>query len=38
MYKSVEAGEVLDIESFDTLSDGTGGGIEQGSVRKFLYS
>ena len=34
MYESVKHGSILDIESLDTLSDGTAGGVEQGSVRK----
>jgi len=32
MYESVEAGEIVDIESLPTVSDGTAGGIEKGSV------
>jgi len=32
MTKSIEAGEILDIPSEPTLSDGTAGGIEEGSV------
>ncbi len=32
MYHSIKAGKILDMESLDTLSDGTAGGIEQGSV------
>jgi threonine dehydratase len=32
MYESVEAGEILDIESLPTVSDGTAGGIEPGSI------
>lgn len=32
MYLSLEAGHILDIPSLPTLSDGTAGGIEQGSV------
>eukprot|EP01006_Ploeotia_vitrea_P037588 TRINITY_DN66145_c6_g4_i1.p1 TRINITY_DN66145_c6_g4~~TRINITY_DN66145_c6_g4_i1.p1 ORF type:complete len:335 (-),score=22.14 TRINITY_DN66145_c6_g4_i1:266-1270(-) len=32
MKRSIEAGKILDIESEDTLSDGTAGGIEQGSI------
>jgi threonine dehydratase len=32
MYESIEAGEILDIESLPTVSDGTAGGIEKGSV------
>jgi threonine dehydratase len=32
MYLSLEAGRILDIPSLPTLSDGTAGGIEQGSV------
>lgn len=32
MIKSVEAGEVLDLPSTDTLSDGTAGGVEPGAI------
>jgi len=32
MYKSIKAGEILDIESLPTVSDGTAGGIEPGSI------
>ncbi len=32
MYESVKAGEILEMESLPTLSDGTAGGIEAGSV------
>eukprot|EP00795_Rhopilema_esculentum_P008354 gene8354-14323_t len=32
MYESVKHGSILDIECLDTLSDGTGGGVEQGSI------
>jgi threonine dehydratase len=32
MYESIKAGEILDIESLPTISDGTAGGIEPGSV------
>ena len=32
MMRSVEAGEILDLESGRTLSDGTAGGIEAGSI------
>ena len=32
MYESIKAGEVLDIESLSTISDGTAGGIEAGAV------
>jgi len=32
MMKSVEAGEILDIPSLDTLSDGSAGGIEPGTM------
>ncbi len=32
MIKSVEAGELLDIPSTDTLSDGTAGGVEPGAI------
>ena len=32
MYESVKAGEVLEIESLPTISDGTAGGIEKGSI------
>jgi threonine dehydratase len=32
MYQSIKAGEVLDIESLPTISDGTAGGIEKGSI------
>ena len=37
MKKSVEAGKILDIESLDTLSDGTAGGIEPGAVSRVFY-
>jgi threonine dehydratase len=32
MYESVKVGEVLDIESLPTISDGTAGGIEKGAI------
>jgi threonine dehydratase len=32
MYESVKAGKIVDIESLPTVSDGTAGGIEKGSV------
>ncbi|XP_078602279.1 L-threonine ammonia-lyase-like isoform X2 [Branchiostoma floridae x Branchiostoma japonicum] len=32
MAKSVEAGRILDLPSLDTLSDGTAGGVEEGSI------
>jgi len=32
MYESIKAGEILDIESLPTISDGTAGGIEKGSI------
>ncbi len=32
MYESIKAGKVVDIESKTTLSDGTAGGIEEGSI------
>ena len=32
MYKSIQAGRILDIPSLPTLSDGTAGGIEQDSI------
>ena len=32
MYESIKAGEVVDIESLPTLSDGTAGGIESDSI------
>lgn len=32
MYHSVKAGEILEMESLPTVSDGTAGGIEQGSI------
>ncbi|XP_065063023.1 L-threonine ammonia-lyase-like [Rhopilema esculentum] len=32
MYESIKHGSILDIESLDTLSDGTAGGVEQGSI------
>lgn len=32
MYESVKAGELLDLESEDTLSDATAGGVEAGSI------
>ncbi len=32
MYESIEAGEILDIESMPTISDGTAGGIEDGAI------
>jgi threonine dehydratase len=32
MMRSVEAGEIVDLESGTTLSDGTAGGIEPGSI------
>lgn len=32
MYHSIKAGKILDMESQPTISDGTAGGIEQGSI------
>jgi threonine dehydratase len=32
MFESIKAGEIVDIESLPTVSDGTAGGIEKGSV------
>ncbi len=32
MYESLQAGEILDLESLPTLSDGTSGGVESGSI------
>jgi len=32
MYESIKAGEIVDIESLPTVSDGTSGGIEPGSI------
>jgi threonine dehydratase len=32
MYESLQAGEILDLESLPTLSDGTAGGVEQNAV------
>ena len=32
MYESIRAGRILDLESLPTLSDGTAGGIEEGSL------
>jgi len=32
MYKSIQAGRILDIPSLPTISDGTAGGIEQDSI------
>lgn len=32
MYESLKAGKILDLESFETLSDATAGGIEQDSI------
>ncbi|MEZ4825260.1 MAG: threonine/serine dehydratase [Bacteroidia bacterium] len=32
MYESVKAGKILDIPSLPTLSDGTAGGLEEGSI------
>lgn len=32
MSESVKAGKILDLPSGDTLSDGTGGGVEENSV------
>jgi len=32
MSASIEAGEILDLESKPTISDGTAGGVEQGSI------
>ncbi len=32
MYHSVNAGKILEMDSLDTLSDGTAGGIEKGAV------
>jgi len=38
MYESIKAGEIVDIESLPTLSDGTAGGIEPGSITFDLCS
>lgn len=32
MHESVKAGKIIEMESFPTLSDGTAGGIEKGSI------
>eukprot|EP00112_Aurelia_sp_Birch-Aquarium-sp1_P011185 Seg2356.2 transcript_id=Seg2356.2/GoldUCD/mRNA.D3Y31 product="L-threonine dehydratase catabolic TdcB" protein_id=Seg2356.2/GoldUCD/D3Y31 len=32
LCKSIEAGEILDMESLETLSDGTAGGVEKGAI------
>jgi threonine dehydratase len=32
MYESLLAGEILDLESLPTLSDGTAGGVEEGAI------
>jgi len=32
MYKSIQHGSILDMESLETLSDGTAGGVEQDSI------
>ena len=32
MYESIKAGKILDLESLPTISDGTAGGIESGSI------
>ncbi len=32
MYESLRAGEILDLESLPTLSDGTAGGVEEGTI------
>ncbi|MDN5200965.1 threonine/serine dehydratase [Fulvivirgaceae bacterium BMA10] len=32
MYESIRAGKIIEMESLDTLSDGTAGGIEPGSI------
>lgn len=32
MYESIRAGEVLDLDSLPTLSDGTAGGVEAGAI------
>lgn len=32
MYESLEAGEILDLESLPTLSDGTAGGVERDAI------
>ena len=32
MYESIKAGKILDIESKPTISDGSAGGIEEGSI------
>ena len=32
MYESIKAGRILDLESNPTISDGTAGGIEPGSI------
>jgi threonine dehydratase len=38
MHRSVEAGEILDLPSYPTLSDGTAGGVEEGSITFELCS
>ena len=32
MYESVKAGKVISMESKDTISDGSAGGLEEGSI------
>lgn len=32
LYKCLEAGEIYDVEELDTISDGTAGGVEPGSI------
>ncbi len=36
MFESVKAGKIIFEESGDTLSDGTSGGIEDGSVSSYI--
>jgi len=38
MYESIKAGEIVNIESLPTISDGTAGGIEPGSITFDLCS
>ena len=38
MHHSVAAGEILDLPSYPTLSDGTAGGVEEGSITFDLCS
>jgi len=37
MSASVKAGKILDLESGETLSDGTAGGVEENSVRALPF-